>query len=71
MKCRVWFEKAFMYWLSKKWMGFSDRHELLALLLAPLVSITFITTTGLLLVVDSAAELVRRALYMVRRILKP
>jgi hypothetical protein len=61
LKCRVWFEKAYMYWLYKEWRVLSDRHKLLALLLSPLVSIAFITVTGLLLLVDSAAELARRA----------
>jgi hypothetical protein len=60
-KCRVWFEEAYMYWLYRKWIKFSERHELLGLLLAPLVSVAFIATTGLLLLVDSAAELVKMA----------
>jgi hypothetical protein len=61
LKCRVWFEKAYMYWLYKKWAKFSERHEVLGLLLAPLVSVTFIVTTGLLVLVDSAVALVKRA----------
>jgi hypothetical protein len=67
LKCRVWFENAYMYWLYKEWVKLSDRHGLLALLLAPLVSVTFIVTTGLLLLVDSAVELARRAVRMSRR----
>jgi hypothetical protein len=61
LKCRVWFEKAYMYWLYKKWIKFSERHELLGLPLVPLVSVTFIVATGLLLLVDSAVALVKRA----------
>jgi hypothetical protein len=61
LSAKRWFEKAYLYWLSKKWRGFMERHELSGILLVPFITLTFIFVTGLLLLVDSATELTRRA----------
>jgi len=61
LSARRWFERAYMYWLSRKWRGFMERHELLGILLVPFITLTFISVTGLLLLVDSAVDAVRRA----------
>jgi hypothetical protein len=61
LRSRVWFERIYMYWLHRKWRGFMERHELLGILLVPFITLTFILATGLLLLVDSAVNAIRRA----------
>jgi len=56
---RKWFERAYIYWLAKSWWRLLEEHRLLALLLLPLVTVTFILATGLLVVVDAIAALLR------------
>jgi hypothetical protein len=50
-----------MHWLHRKWRRLVDRHEVLGILLVPFATLTFIIATGLLLLVDSAVALIKRA----------
>jgi hypothetical protein len=58
---RKWFERAYVYWLWRKWRIFIEKHRLLGLLLIPFIAMTFILVTGLLLLIDILIErLVRK-----------
>jgi hypothetical protein len=57
---RKWFEMAYVYWLMKKWWRLLEEHMFIAILLLPFTTLTFITATGLLVIVDAAVALVKR-----------
>jgi hypothetical protein len=60
VSARRWFERAYLWWLWKKWRVFVERHRLIGLLLSPLVAVTFMLVTGLLLIVEMLVEVVKR-----------